>query len=44
MAASMTISEAAEAAGLTAVRERLAEMERHLDLIDFKIDTYREKL
>ena len=27
-----------------AVRERLAEMERHLELIDFKIDTYREKL
>jgi DNA-binding transcriptional MerR regulator len=27
-----------------AVRERLAEMEHHLELIDFKIDTYREKL
>jgi DNA-binding transcriptional MerR regulator len=27
-----------------AVRERLAEMARHLDLIDFKIDLYREKL
>jgi len=26
------------------VRERLAEMERHLELIDVKIDLYREKL
>jgi DNA-binding transcriptional MerR regulator len=26
-----------------AVRERLAEMERHLELIDYKIDIYREK-
>jgi DNA-binding transcriptional MerR regulator len=26
------------------VRERLAEMERHLELIDYKIDLYREKL
>jgi DNA-binding transcriptional MerR regulator len=27
-----------------AVRERLAEMERHLELIDYKIDIYREKI
>jgi DNA-binding transcriptional MerR regulator len=27
-----------------AVRDRLAEMERHLELIDYKIDIYREKL
>lgn len=26
------------------VRERMAEMERHLELIDFKIDTYRSTL
>src|ERR1700710_621199 len=26
------------------VRERLAEMERHLELIDYKIDIYREKI
>ena len=26
------------------VRERLAEMERHLELIDYKIDMYREKI
>src|SRR3954471_21237732 len=27
-----------------AVRARMAEMERHLELIDFKIDIYRRKL